>query len=148
MTIVINPNVVIQYVCRHSTLNPVYNNRSHLKGKLLALPTNNRLGWKWLKVTYGQAQVSRVLISAVKSFIVEVTMKDFEWKKKFSQKFYRMVFSKEIKKKVRLRFFFQKVALSGKPNCACTVVCFASIGVKLSWVPNPLIKRQWPNEVS
>ncbi len=79
-------------------------------------------------MTYGQAQDARVLISAVKSFIVEVTMKDFEWKKKFSQKFYRMVFSKEIKKKVRLSFF-QKVALFGKPNCACTVVCFASIGV-------------------
>jgi hypothetical protein len=38
-----------------------------LEGRLLALPTNIRLGWKWATVT----NACKVLITTVKSFIAK-----------------------------------------------------------------------------
>ncbi len=43
-----------------------------LKGRLLALPPNIRLGWKWLPVTKAIAYINAVLITTAKSFIVQV----------------------------------------------------------------------------
>ena len=59
-------------------------------------------------MTYGQAQDARVLISAVKSFIVEVTMKDFEWKKKVFPEILSNGVFKRNQKESKIRFFFSK----------------------------------------
>ncbi len=40
-------------------------------GRLLASPTNIRLGWKGLRQTNTQAYYKKLLITAVKSFIVQ-----------------------------------------------------------------------------
>jgi hypothetical protein len=43
--------------------------RLHTEGKLLALPTNIRLGWKWLSTTNALSYDTFVLITTVKSFL-------------------------------------------------------------------------------
>jgi hypothetical protein len=45
--------------------------RFHINGRLLALPENIRLGWKWVEKANTQADSITATITAVKSFIVE-----------------------------------------------------------------------------
>ncbi len=52
----------------------------YFNGRLLALPTNIRQGWKWLEVANALAYYDTATITAVKSFIVQVpgvNKKDF-----------------------------------------------------------------------
>jgi hypothetical protein len=54
--------------------------RHHTEGRLLALPTNTRVGWKCLMMTRTLAYYNKILITAVKCFVWQARFLFFhEW---------------------------------------------------------------------
>ncbi len=83
----------------HAQVGPLTGNKA--KGWLLAVPVNNRPGWKWVSVINTPA----VLITTVKSFIVQDWLSLYRENKQRNNKNERK--KKTIKQKIN--FSFQKL---------------------------------------